>query len=114
VLPTALAIGGWLALVAAAFTRKRVLAPLALIPPVAVGGYLYRSYLALTHDGDLLKAVYAVNSVQVWSLSFGLATAWIASRSRLARFGMVALFAVFAVLELRFTMYGVRDNLPIF
>jgi hypothetical protein len=114
VLPTALAIAGWLALIAAGFTRKRFLAPLALIPLFAVGGYLYRSYLALTHDGDLLKAAYAVNSAPVWALSFGLATAWLASRSRLARYAMVALFAVFAVLELRFTMYGIRDNLPIY
>jgi hypothetical protein len=47
-------------------------------------------------------------------LCFGLGTAWLASRSRLARYGMLVLFAVFAVLELRFTMYGIRDGHPIF
>jgi hypothetical protein len=112
--PSLLAIVGWLALVGQAARRNRALAPLALVPLITVGGYLYRSYVALTHDGDLLKAVYAVNSVSVWALSFGLATAWLASRSRLARYGMVALFAVFAVLELRFMMYGIRDGVPIF
>jgi hypothetical protein len=114
VLPTLLAIAGWLALVGRAARRNRALAPLALVPLLTVGGYLYRSYVALTHDGDLLKAVYAVNSAPVWALGFGLATAWLGSRSRLARYGMIVLFAIFAVLELRFTMYGIRDGLPIF
>jgi len=50
----------------------------------------------------------------VWALCFGLATAWIASRSHLGRFGMLVLFSVFAILELRFTMYGIRDGHPIF
>ena len=70
--------------------------------------------IALTHDGDLLKALYAVNSAPVWAVCFGLATAWLASKSRLARYGMIVLFAIFAVLELRFTMYGIRDHHPIF
>jgi hypothetical protein len=114
VLPTVLALAGWLGLLYAAVRRQRALAPLALVPLFAVGGYLYRSYITLTHDGDVLKAIYAVNSAPVWALCFGLTTAWLASRSRLARYGMVLLFAVFAVLELKFTMYGIRDGHPIF
>jgi hypothetical protein len=114
VLPTVLAVAGWLALVYVSLRRNRALAPLALVPLFAVSGYLYRSYITLTHDGDVLKAIYAVNSAPVWALCFGLATAWISSRSRLGRYGMLALFAIFAVLELRFTMYGIRDNHPIF
>jgi hypothetical protein len=111
--PTLLALFGWLSLAVMSF-RRRALAPLALLPLIAVGGYVYRSYVSLTHDGDLLKAIYALNSVSAWAIAFGLATAWLAGRSRLSRYGMVALFAVFAVLELRFTMYGIRNNLPIF
>jgi hypothetical protein len=114
VLPTVLALAGWLGLLFVALRRQRSLAPLAFVPLFAVGGYLYRSYITLTHDGDVLKAIYAVNSAPVWALCFGLATAWIASRSRLSRYGMVVLFVVFAVLELRFTMYGIRDGHPIF
>jgi 4-amino-4-deoxy-L-arabinose transferase-like glycosyltransferase len=114
VLPTALAVVGWLALLWRALRRERALAPLALLPIFAVGGYLFRSYVALSHDGDLLKAAYALNSAPVWALGFGVATAWLATRSRLARYGMVALFVIFAVLELRFTMYGIRDGVPIF
>jgi hypothetical protein len=112
--PTALAILGWLWLCWVSFRRRRELLVLAVMPVFGVGGYLYRSWVTLTHDGDLFKATYALNTVSVWALAFGIATAWLASRSRLARYGMLALFAVFAVLELRFTMYGVRDGHPIF
>jgi 4-amino-4-deoxy-L-arabinose transferase-like glycosyltransferase len=114
VVPTLLALAGWFGLLYVALRRRRELAPLALVPLFAVGGYLYRSYITLSHDGDVLKAIYAVNSAPVWALCFGLATVWLASRSRLARYGMIVLFAVFAVLELRFTMYGIRDGHPIF
>ena len=114
VLPTALAILGWFVLLWLAFTRRPELGPVAVLPIFAVGGYLFRSYVALSHDGDLLKAAYALNSAPVWALGFGVATAWLATRSRLARYGMVALFVIFAVLELRFTMYGIRDQVPIF
>jgi 4-amino-4-deoxy-L-arabinose transferase-like glycosyltransferase len=114
VLPTALAITGWLVLCWIAFRRRRELIVLAAMPVIGVGGYLYRSWVTLTHDGDLFKATYALNTVTVWALAFGLATAWLASRSRLTRYGMIVLFAVFAILELRFTMYGIRDGRPIF
>jgi hypothetical protein len=84
------------------------------MPVFGIGGYLYRSWLGLTHDGDLFKATYALNTVAVWALAFALATAWIGSRSRLARYGMSLLFVAFAILELRFILYGIRDSQPIF
>lgn len=114
VIPTILAVAGWLALCWLAFRRRRELVVLAVMPVFGVGGYLYRSWVALTHDGDLFKATYALNSVAVWSVAFGIATVWLASRSRPARYGMAALFVLFAILELRFTMYGIRDGHPIF
>jgi hypothetical protein len=114
ILPTALAIVGWLALCWIAIRRRRELIVLAVMPVLGVGGYLYRSWVTLTHDGDLFKAAYALNTVSVWALGFGLATTWIASRSRPARYGLAFLFIAFAVLELRFTMYGIRDGHPIF
>jgi hypothetical protein len=113
-IPTLLAVAGWLALLLVALWRRRDLAPLALVPLIAIVGYLYRSYIVLTHDGDLLKSIYVLDTAPVWALCFGLASAWIASKSRLARYGMVVLFLTFAVLELRFTMYGIRDGRPIF
>jgi hypothetical protein len=113
-IPTALALSGWLWVCWIALRRRRELVVLMVMPIFGVGGYLYRSWVTLTHDGDLFKATYALNSVTVWALAFGLATAWLASKSRLARYGMVVLFAAFAILELRFTMYGIRDGHPIF
>jgi hypothetical protein len=115
VLPTGIAIAGWLGVLRLTFSRRRrEFALLALLPLVATTGYLLRSWLALTADGDLLKATYLVNTAPVWAVCFGLGTAWLASSSRLARYGMIALFAAFAILELRFTMYGIRDGHPIF
>jgi hypothetical protein len=114
VIPTALALVGWLGIASAAVRRRRDLVIVAALPLIATAGYLVRSWLTLTKDGDLFKATYLLNTAPVWALSFGLATAWLASRSRLGRYTMVALFAAFAVLELRFTMYGIRDNAPIF
>jgi hypothetical protein len=113
VLPTALALLGLLGLAVAA-VRNRGLAPLLLLPLFAVGGYLYRSYVSLSHDGDVLKAAYALNSAPVWALCFGLAAGWLIRESRLARFGLAALLCAFAVLELRFMLYGIRDGMPIF
>jgi hypothetical protein len=115
VLPTGLAVAGWLGVLWLTFRRRRnELAVLALLPVVATTGYLIRSWLALTADGDLLKATYLVNTAPVWAVCFGLATTWLASKSRLTRYGLVALFAAFAILELRFTMYGIRAGHPIF
>jgi hypothetical protein len=114
VIPTALALVGWLGIASAAVRRRRDLVIVAALPLIATAGYLVRSWLTLTKDGDLFKATYLLNTAPVWALSFGLATAWLASRSRVCRYTMIALFAAFAVLELRFTMYGIRDNAPIF
>lgn len=114
VLPTALAICGWFWLAFATLRRDRGYGPLVLVPLIAVGAYLYRSYVVLTHDGDVFEATYAINSAPVWALTFGLAAAWVGSRSRLIGIGLGALFAIFAVLELRFMLYGIRDGHPIF
>jgi hypothetical protein len=115
VAPSVLAIAGWLSLIWLTFRRgRRELAFIAILPIVATVGYLGRSWLALTRDGDLLKAAYLLNTAPIWSLCFGLATVWLASKSRLARYGMLLVFTIFAILELRFTMYGIRDSRPIF
>jgi hypothetical protein len=113
VLPTLLALAGWLALGRRAIRRAPELIALTALPFVAVLGYLIRSYQLMSADGDLLKASYLLTTAPVWALGFG--SAFVAlGRYRRVQLVLGACLVVFAVLELRFTMYGVRDNLPIF
>jgi hypothetical protein len=112
-LPTALAIGGWGVLLARALRRRRELVAIALMPLIAGVGYLYRSYLFLTPDGDLLKASYLLNTAPVWALGFGVAFGAL-GRYRLLRAGVGACLLIFAILELRFMLYGIRDHRVIF
>jgi len=110
--PTVLAIAGWLAL--AAGTRRRPeLTALAVLPFVALVGYLYRSYQFASADGDLLKATYLLTTAPVWALGFGTAFGLLGRYPRL-RAGLTACLIVFAVLELRFMLYGIRDHHAIF
>jgi hypothetical protein len=112
-LPTALAIGGWLLLLAQSLRRRRELLAVTLLPLIAVTGYLYRSYVLLSPDGDLLKASYLLTTAPVWALGFGVAFGAL-GRFRHERFGLAACLIVFAILELRFMLYGVRDGRVIF
>jgi hypothetical protein len=113
IMPTALAIAGWLMLVWLAIKRRRELLVLALLPPIAVGGYLYRSLQFLSTDGDLLKASYVLTTAPVWALGFGLAYGSL-GRHRLVQSALAVCLLAFAVLELRFMLYGIRDHRPIF
>jgi hypothetical protein len=112
-LPTGLAIVGWLVLLAWSLRRRRELLAVALLPLVAVTGYLYRSYVLLSADGDLFKASYLLTTAPVWALGFGLAFGGLA-RFRLVRAGVAVCLLIFAVLELRFMLYGLRDGRVIF
>lgn len=112
-LPTALAIGGWALLIGRALRGRRELLVIAALPTVALFGYFYRSYQFLSTDGDLLKASYVLTTAPVWALGFAFAYESL-SRFRLLRLGIVACLALFAVLELRFMLYGIRDHRPIF
>jgi hypothetical protein len=112
-LPTALAIAGWLLLLARSLRHRRELLAVTLLPLIAVTGYLYRSYVLLSPDGDLFKASYLLTTAPVWALGFGVAFGAL-GRFRLVRFGLAACLIVFAILELRFMLYGVRDGRVIF
>jgi hypothetical protein len=107
VIPTLLAVGGWVWLLAAGIRRRRELLPVALLPPIAVAGYLYRSYAQANTDGDLLKAVYVLITAPMWALAFGVAFERI-TRNVWARASLAALFVAFALLELRFLIWGLR------
>lgn len=117
VVPTLLALGGYVVLCREALRRRELLA-IALVPPIAVAGYLLRSYQQLSPDGDLFKASYILTTAPIWALAFGLGF------DRLGRFRLggipfvqIALgvaLVFFAGLELRFVLYGVRDGTVIF
>lgn len=116
VLPTFLAIAGWLALAVLAARRRleRIpLMPLLLLPVIAVGAYLWRAYVLPSPDGDLTKASYLLTTVPAWALGFGLAIDRL-SRRRLLAFGIAAALLAFGILELRFILYGIRDHNAIF
>lgn len=101
--PTALAIIGWLALLVRSFRRRlaeRLL--VALLPLAGIAGYLYFTVSFPTHDGDVLKPTYMLSTLGAWALCFG----WLADRlgSRWPRLVAVKL-AVLALLVLPFLVY---------
>src|ERR1700741_1063425 len=105
VLPTLLAVGGWGWLLWAGLRRRRELLPLALVPAVALFGYLYRSYASATPDGDLLKAAYILVTAPAWALVFGVALELLTRRTW-PRIALVSALVLFALLDLRFLVYG--------
>jgi len=115
-IPTLLALGGWVGLVVIAVRRRLDGIPLiavVLLPLLAVGADFYRAYSIPTPDGSLLKPTYALTSAPVWALCFGLAVDWLARRRVLAIAAVLAIL-VLGGLELRFILYGIRNHHPIF
>jgi hypothetical protein len=51
--------------------------------------------------------------VPAWSIGFGFATNGLSKR-RLIMIGIVMALVAFAILELRFMLYGIRDHNAIF
>jgi Dolichyl-phosphate-mannose-protein mannosyltransferase len=100
-LPTVLAVLGWLAFARLSLGRRESLA-VALLPALAIVGYLYFAIVYWTPDGDLLKATYMLTSLGGWALGFGYAL----DRLRGRGFALVvALLAVCALVELPFLLY---------
>jgi hypothetical protein len=86
---------------------------LAALPVVAVGGYLFRSYQLLVSDGDLFKASYLLTTAPVWAIGFGLAFAAL-GRFRVLQVAIGTCLVIFAVLELRFMLFGLQAGHAIF
>jgi hypothetical protein len=89
------------------------LLPILLLPTIALSAYLWRAYVLPNADGDLTKASYLLTTVPAWSLGFGVVIDRL-SKSRLVMIGIVIALVAFAILELRFTLYGIRDHNAIF
>jgi hypothetical protein len=115
-LPTLLSIAGVLMLAVLAI-RGRIaripVAPLLLLPVIAVAAYLWRAYSIAAPDGDLLKATYLLTTVPAWALGFGVAVDRL-SRRRALGLCLFGVLVALAILELRFTLYGIRDHHAIF
>jgi hypothetical protein len=106
-LPTALAVAGWLWLLARSGRRLRSAPELLLVtllPLAGIAGMLYFTVSYPTPDGDVIKATYMLTTVPAWALAFGYAT----DRAVRGRGGilLVALLAVAALVSLRFAVYG--------
>jgi hypothetical protein len=82
-LPTLLAVAGWLVLLV---RSRRVPARLAtaLVPGFGLLGYLYFTVSYPTPDGDVLKASYMLTTAPAWALAFGYAMDRLPGRARLA------------------------------
>jgi hypothetical protein len=101
--PTMLALAGWLALLARSLRRREPTRLLvALLPLAGLAGYLYFTVSYPTPDGDVLKPTYMLTTLGAWALCFG----WLASlagdrRPRLVAGGL----AFLALLDLPFVVY---------
>lgn len=105
-LPTALALVGWVALLASSVRRLRPPELLvALLPLAGLAGMLYFSVSYPTPDGDVIKGTYMLTTVPAWAVAAGLAVDRLAVR---ARVGLVlaALLGASALVSLRFGIYG--------
>lgn len=105
VLPTLLALAGWLGLLAASLRR---LDPprlaVALVPLLGFLGYAYFTIAYPTPDGDVLKATYMLTTAAAWAAAFGLAVDRLARRRGLA-WALAAVLVVSAAVELPFLLY---------
>jgi 4-amino-4-deoxy-L-arabinose transferase-like glycosyltransferase len=94
--PTALAVIGWVVLLARSF-RRRVEQQLlvALLPLAGIAGYLFFTVSYPVPDGDVLKPTYMLSTLGAWALCFGWFADRVGSRSpRLVAGGFAALAAV--------------------
>jgi hypothetical protein len=105
--PTALAIGGWLVLLARSVRRRDQPALLvSLLPLAGIAGLLYFTVSYPTPDGDVIKATYMLTTVPAWALCFGWAVDRVTAR-RALRIPLALLLAAAAAVSLRF---GIHDT----
>ena len=109
-LPTLLAIGGCLALLALTLRPRdlREHPERLLVPFLAIGGligFLYFTISYPTPDGDVIKASYMLTTAPAWALSFGYAFDRVAAQAKFIRWGLLLLLAACAITDLGFLIY---------
>ena len=92
-LPTLLAVGGWLVLLVRSW-RIPARLPAVLLPGLGLLGYLYFTVSYPTPDGDVLKASYMLTTAPAWALAFGYAVDRLPGRLRLAAAGILGASAL--------------------
>ena len=95
-LPTLLALAGWLLLLVRSVRAPPRLAA-ALLPGLGLLGYLYFTVSYPTTDGDVLKASYMLTTAPAWALAFGYALDRLPGRIRAAVAGLLAASALAAL-----------------
>ncbi len=106
-LPTLLAVAGWIALVVMAIRRRApALLPVALLPGLGILGYLYFTVSYPTPDGDVLKASYMLTTGPAWAIAFGAAFDWIAARGPFVRIALLVFLVGSALLSIPYLVYG--------
>jgi hypothetical protein len=93
VLPTLLAVVGWLVLLVRSW-RIPARLPAVLLPGLGLLGYLYFTVSYPTPDGDVLKASYMLTTAPAWALAFGYAIDRLPGRWRLAAVGILGASAL--------------------
>jgi hypothetical protein len=92
-LPTLLAVAGWLLLLGRSLRAPPRLAA-ALLPGLGLLGYLYFTVSYPTPDGDVLKASYMLTTAPAWALAFGYALDRLPGRARIVVAGVLAASAL--------------------
>jgi hypothetical protein len=82
-LPTLLAVVGWVVLLVRSW-RIPARLPAVLLPGLGILGYLYFTVSYPTPDGDVLKASYMLTTAPAWALAFGYAVDRLPRRWRIA------------------------------
>ena len=100
-LPTLLAIAGWIVLVRRSWRVPARVAAV-LLPGFGLLGYLYFTVSYPTPDGDVLKASYMLTTVPAWALAFGYAFDRLRGRFRLA---VASVLAASVLVSLPFLLY---------
>ena len=100
-LPTLLAVAGWVVLLLRSWRRPARL-PVALLPGLGILGYLYFTVSYPTPDGDVLKASYMLTTAPAWALAFGYAVDRLPGRLRIAA---AVVLAASALASLPFLLY---------
>jgi hypothetical protein len=100
-LPTLLAVAGWLVLLVRSW-RIPARLPAVLLPGLGLLGYLYFTVSYPTPDGDVLKASYMLTTAPAWALAFGYAVDRLPGRWRIAAAGVLT---ASALASLTFLLY---------